>query len=343
MRWKPLSILLFIVLSFSNTSRAQSGRDTIWLYNGQILIGDVRGGQFGEITIDDIDFRITSLKLYKIRRMKTVRRFRLETHARQIYFGVIHEAAREGWVTLVLDGGDSLRVDLNDLSEIIALDKSFWQRLNGNLSAGFTFAKSSNLGQFNFSTVVRYVTDQVEYQLSASGIASIDSTEFSRDREDASIFVNYNFSPTWFAAVGFKYQRNLELSLSRRYQELIGGGNKLVVGKHWQVLAISGITFNEEKTTFGEVSDLLLEVPVTLSFKYFRYRNPNLQITSGNSVYFGLSQKGRIRYDTNTNISWELVRYFALDFTPYASYDNQPPQNGNKFDFGVAISISYRF
>mgnify|MGYP003694470137 CR=1 FL=1 len=41
--------------------------------------------------------------------------------------------------------------------------------------------------------------------------------------------LRYSTGPAWFAAASFNYQRNIELSIARRYQEWIGGGNKVFV------------------------------------------------------------------------------------------------------------------
>jgi hypothetical protein len=169
------------------------------------------------------------------------------------------------------------------------------------------------VGQLNLNSSVLYQTKKFDYELSASAISSIDSSEFSRDQENAAFFVAYSFRPAWFLAGAVGYQRNLELSLASRYQELIGAGNKVFIRKYWQLLAMSGLTFNQETSTSGTYSGLLLEIPITLRFNFYKYRHPNIQINSTKSIFFSLSQKGRFRYDNNTEFSWELVKdfYFA--------------------------------
>ena len=49
-------ILLLLILMTGNWINSAFGqtKDTIVFYNGQVLIGDIRKGQFGEITINDI-------------------------------------------------------------------------------------------------------------------------------------------------------------------------------------------------------------------------------------------------------------------------------------------------
>jgi hypothetical protein len=342
MFWRLAVIVVMIIINPCTKILAQQ-RDSIFLTTGQVLIGEVRDGQMGEITIDEIVFKMMDVKLYRIKKLKTYRRFKIETHAKLIYYGVITESERDGWVKILLDDGDTIHTPIVDINLIISLEKKFFKQLHGNLSAGFSYAKSSDLGQVNLNSNVKYVTKLFEYQLGATAIASIDSSKLSRDREDAGLFVAYTFKPAWFIAAGVNYQRNLELSIASRIQELIGGGNKIFLKKDWQLMAISGLTFNNEKSTSGENSGLLFEIPLIVKFDFFKYRRPDIQINSTHSLFFGLTQKGRVRYDSNTSFSWQLIRYFYLTFTPYANFDSQPPQGNSNFDFGLAVSLSYKF
>jgi len=318
-------------------------RDTIQLYNGQVLIGEIRSGQLGEITIDDRDLRNVELKAYKIKRLNTVQRFKIEMNSKEIYYGTMKSSTKEGWVRIIADNGDTIPSEITAINTLTPVDNKFLKQLKGNLSAGFSYAKSSDVGQINLSTSVLYETRLFQYQLSASEFASIDSSKLSRDQENATFFVAYYFRPAWFLASAASYQRNLELSITARYQGLLGAGNKVFVKRYWHLLVLSGMTFNRETSTSGNVSGLLLELPVSFLFNLFKYRKPNLQISSTQTVYFSLSQKGRIRYSNDTNFSWELVKDFWLTLNPYANFDNQPPEGNSNFDFGVAFSLSFKF
>ena len=337
------ALILLIIAEFLTQPALGQTKDTIVLYGGQVLIGDIRNGAFGEVTINDKDFKILQVKQYKIRTLTTDNRFRLETQNKQEYIGRLEKAGKDGWVNIILDNVDTLSTLITDVSQIIAIEQSFLVGLDGSLSAGFSYAKSSDIGQVNLNSSVHYATNKVDYMVNVSMNGSIDSSKYSRDREDAGVFVAYSTGPAWFAAASFNYQRNIELSIARRYQELIGGGNKIFVRKNWILLVSSGIAFNQEKSTAGATSGLLLEIPVGARFNFFKYQNPNIQISSSQTVFFSLSQKGRVRFSSNTTFSWELIKNFRLNINPYTSYDNQPPEGNSNYDYGVAISLAFTF
>ena len=328
-------------INLGNTASAQV-KDTIVLYNGQVLIGEVKGAQYGEIGMDDVDLKLIHVKQYKIRSLTTNRNFRIGTNDKKVLVGMMKPSSKDGCVNLLLDTGTVFDTELMRLNTIVALEGNFFSQLNGTFSTGFTYTKSTRTGQVNLSSTVLYATRFFDYQLSASVNGSLDSTGYSRDREDGSFFTAYTFRPTWFAAIDLGYQRNLELSIARRYQEMIGGGNKLLVRKYSQLLAITGLVFNQEKSTSGTSSGLLLEIPIALKFNFFKYSQPNIQISSSQTVFFGITQKGRIRFSGNTSFSWQLIRDFYLTINPYTNFDNQSSETSD-FDYGVSVSVSYKF
>lgn len=339
---KWLVIVVVLTASFGETARAQQ-RDSIFLYKGQVLLGDIKGGKLGYVTIDDADLGILNVKMYKIKSFKTSNRFRIETSGKEFFYGVIQRSSRDGWAKIRLDDSSVVEVEIMELNQILSLEKRFLTRLDGNFSAGFSYTKSNSRGQLSYSSTVRYSSERFVNQLSLSGIGTLDSSSYSRDREDGEFFTTYNLGATWFLAAGLSYQRNLELSIARRFSEMIGGGNKLVVSKNFQLRALSGLSFNQEKSTAGESSGLLLEVPLVFLFNYFKYQNPNLQISSTQNIYYSITQKNRFRFDGYVNFSWELFWHFYLTLSPYASYDSKPPEGNSNVDYGSAINITFKF
>jgi hypothetical protein len=179
--------------------------------------------------------------------------------------------------------------------------------------------------------------------LSLSAITSIDSGVLSRDRENGNLFTGLILNPTWFAAFGLDYERNVELSIASRFQELVGAGNKLLIRKNLQLQAISGITFNQEVSTSGNSSGFLLEIPFIVRFNFFKYRKPNLQFSAIQSISYSLTQKDRFRYGGDIAFSWELIKDFYWTINPYANFDSQPPEGNSKSDYGIAVGLSYKF
>lgn len=329
--------LLISIVCFAETSR----RDTVRLYNGQILIGEIRQVEGGILTIKDADLSEIKVKLYKIKSMQSPQEFRITTVHKEQYYGYIKPAAN-GRIN-IMRSNDSLPVNLGieEINLMVALENTFLQKLKGSLGLGFSYTKSSDIGQLNFNANLAYAGRSFEHELNASAIGSIDSSKFSRDNENLELLSLYNITPTWFGSVLLTYQRNLELSIARRYQEMIGGGKKLWVRKNLQLSLMSGIAFNQEKNTSGDESKLLIEIPVSLRFNLYQFSHPNIQITTSQTGYISMSQLGRIRFSGTSSFRVELLDDFYFNVNPYTNYDSKPPVEGNKFDFGVTFGLSY--
>ncbi len=140
------AIFLMGIINSCTPACAQE-RDSVFLTTGQIMIGEVKGGSLGEITIDEMVFKTIDIKLYRIKRITTFRRFKIETLDKVIYYGVIKASEKEGWVTIILDHGDSVQTPVTEINTIIAFQKKFFQQLNGNISAASAILNPAILGR----------------------------------------------------------------------------------------------------------------------------------------------------------------------------------------------------
>jgi hypothetical protein len=192
---------------------AQENKDTIILYNGQILIGEVQLANYGAITIDDVDLKIVNIKMYKIKHLVIYERFKIETIDKKYYYGSLKPSDKDGWVDILTIEGNIIPLHITHIFQLISLEAGFFKRLNGNVSAGFSFTKSSDIGQFNFSGNAQFATKKFNYSLSLTTIGSLDSGHYSRDNENAVFLTTYDLTTAWFLAVSGQYQRNLELSV----------------------------------------------------------------------------------------------------------------------------------
>lgn len=344
MRLLRIIIIFCTVTCFISIRSFSQIKDTIVLVKGQTLIGEVQSADLGDITIDDMDLKMQNVKLYKIKKLVIGEKLKIQTIDKKYFFGSLKTAEKEGWADIHTSTGETIPIPITNIYELISLEGGFFKRLNGNISAGFSFNKSSDIGQLNFSANVLYSAKNFDYKLMINTIGTIDSGRFSRDNINVQLLSDYALTDTWFLVAGLQYQRNLELSIARRYLGLAGAGNQLFIKKNWRLQALTGISISGEKSIEDVPSGLLYEIPVMFQFNFYQFRHPDIQISSTQAAYFSLSQPGRVRYDGNTSFSWQIIRYFYLNLSPYMSFDSKPPAGNNStFDYGVVFGISYKF
>jgi len=336
--------LLLMLILYSVHGNAQVIKDTLFLINGSKIVGKIKKIKLGVITFDPDDANDITVQLKKLQTLAAVSKiFRIESIGHKVYFGKIIPGTTTGYATFLSDL-DTSTLSIEQISLLYPFRNQFLQRFSGDMQAGFDFTKSSGLARLNYDCQLRYTAKRVEVIFATSGIYSITDSSFSRDREDISIKNNYYFNPTWFGTLLVKYQRNLELGLFRRFQEGVGGGNKFITSEHIYAWTRGGLVLNQEKNSENTSSGTLVELFGQLEFNFFRFTKPELSFNIAETIYYSLSQKGRIRNDAQLNLSWEIVKNLDVTLNFYSNYDNQPPsENSRKFDLGIVMGVAYTF
>src|SRR4051812_1493295 len=335
--------LLYVAVLISTFSFSQL-KDTIVFNNGTVVIGEIKKIKLGVITFDPDDANDITVQLRKLKSISAVTTvFRIETTDKKVFYGQLKPHALTQFVTLVT-ATDTSTLFIEDITVLYPFRNAFIHRFSGNVGAGFSYTRSSDFGQLNFNGKLNYLSSKDEVIASTSGIYSITDTSFARDREDITLKNNYYWNPKWFATVYVSYQRNIELGLTRRFSEGLGVGNKYITTKSVYSWARTGFVFNQEKSTENVQTGTLTEIFGQIQFNFFRFTKPEINFIVSQSFYYGLSQSGRFRNDGETDLTWELIKDFHLNFTFYNNYDSRPPIEGaRQFDFGIVFGFSYSF
>jgi hypothetical protein len=323
---------------------AQQKKDTLFFNNGTIVIGTLKKIRVGIVTFDPDDANDITVQLRKLKAICAQREiYRVESTENEVLFGVIVPGSIPGRVTIV-DSLDQKSIGLEEIINLYPFSKRFIQRFAGNIGLGYNYTRSSGFGRLNFDGALTYYSKQQEISAALSTIYSVTDSMFTRDREDASIKDNYYFSPTSFATAFLVYQRNLELGISRRYQQGLGLGNKFITSKIAYAWARTGLVFNQEKSTEQKTTGTLTEYYAQLQFNLFKFTKPEIKFDITQTFYAGITEKGRIRTDGTSNLSWEIIKDLRLTLQSYVNYDSKPPVSSNSnLDYGIVFGISYVF
>ncbi len=336
--------LLFLLISFTTFARENLQKDTIFLRNGEILIGDIKDMRLGMLSFDSKEVGLLDLKISRIKTINSSSdTLRIETSDKAIYFGALKPSPKPGWVYIVMKTG-SQHIQIGNINTLLSLRPRFWDNFTGNVTSGFSYSRSSGIGQLNFSASAIYNTKRFKVDITSSGISSIDTSTFSHDRADLNITGSYNVKKMWYGVLSLQYQRNLQLSIARRFQQLGGVGYKIAFSQNFQTLGIGGVSISQERSTTGSDQNFLCEIPFGFSLDYYKFSHPDMQISSQHIFYTGLTQWGRVRYDSNTTFTWELFKNFDFSLNLYLSYDSRPPDStSEKMDYGTVIGLTYKF
>jgi hypothetical protein len=341
---KKTPLMLLFLFFAADCIFAQQKKDTIFFNNGTIVVGKLKKIKVGVVTFDPDDANDITVQLRKLKAIHAQREiYRVESTHKEVFFGILMPDSLPGYDRIV-NPVEQNRIGLEEIISLYPYSDRFIQRFAGNIGLGYNYTRSSGFGRLNFDAALYYNSKQQEFSAVVSTIYSVTDSAFTRDREDVSIKDNYYFSPTSFATAFLAYQRNLELGINRRYQQGLGIGNKFITSKVAYAWARSGLVFNQEKSTEGETTGTLTEFFAQLQFNLFKFTKPEIKFDITQTFYAGITEKGRIRSDGVTNLSWEILKDLRLTLQLYNNYDSKPPVSASSnIDYGIVFGISYVF
>ena len=331
---------LLIILPFSGIAQVA---DSLFFKNGDLLIGELKSISLGRVKFDDDNMDVLSIKVTQIRTIKaTTHIFRLETITGDIYYTPL-QAGSTGKIQFYIDTVLQ-EIRLEDIGNLVPLKGKTGALLQGNTSIGYSYAKSTGIGQFNSDLNLEYLTRKFDFSFNGSAIVNQTDSSVQLDNATAGLFNSYLFTPVWEASVFFSYQRNLEQGLKRRYQEGLGGGCNFISTAHMRSKLITGIVFSQEKSVEEVSSPTQIDIPVILNFNFFRFSKPDMTVNIKEDLFLGITKKGRIRQNGQFSITWKLFSDFHVNMKFYHNYDNQPPGvNSEELDYGTSFGLTYKF
>ena len=176
--------------------------------------------------------------------------------------------------------------------KIERLGATVWQRLDGSVDAGLSYASSSEL--LTIDLAARVTLNRPGHGLSLDGSSTItrqpDADETSRN--------NLTFSYRrrrpghWAEFAQAQAEQNTELGFDLRASLTAGAGRYLLQGRRHDLLAVLGLRVNREKPLEGESTNNL-EAALGFSFDRFRYDFPKVDVYATVSGFASLTDWGR--------------------------------------------------
>lgn len=341
-QWYKRWVLVLTALIFSMKIIAQ-GKDTLFLKDGQVLIGKLKGIALGKADFDADNIDIVDIKADKIKTISAITHlYKLETIRRQIYYTILQPAG-DGKVYVSVNNIKE-EISIETISELTPLRGKTGVLWEGNASAGYSFTRSSGIGRFNADLAVSYRTRRIDMLSKGSIITTQTDSSFDIENAGMTLYSSYLFNPTWQGIILFSYQHNLELGLARRYQEGFAAGFMLLASTHTRIKVMSGLVLNQEKSTDGVTTPTQMELPAIILFDFYHFRKPDITLSVTQSLFAGISQWGRFRQDGQLNLSWKIIGDLSINLQLYDNFDNRPPgENAAKLDYGIVFGLSYKF
>ena len=329
---------------FSYASQAQK-TDTIYLFNGDRITGELKKCESGLITLKTDAMQTLSIETKKVSTVYSTKRFEFRTKSGIRYFGSILKGNSPGSINVVTTEDTSPK-PLWDIVTISPIRQRFVQRIDGSIDIGLSYTKSIDVFQYNINGWTTYRSTNYSTRVELSSIFSEAGDGGLSRNNDLGVNVTRYLPKKWFARVQIDGQQNTELNLEHRFQAGPAVGYDLVRTSPLRIYGLGGVLFNQEQLIEPSEVSINVEGLISLYFDWYRwFRHPKIDISSEVDVYPSFTVSGRVRLEYDLSVKYEILTDVFLNLTYYQNFDSKPDDTGgsSKNDYGIITSIGYTF
>jgi hypothetical protein len=330
-----------LVLVFYADAQAQR-TDVVTLGNGDRITGEIINLTRGRLEFKTDDAGTLYLEWDKLASVVAARLFEIETEDGTQYLGTLGGAPPRS--ISVVAAGITTPLQMSVVTRISPIGRSFWEKIDGSVDAGFNYTRSSGVAQLNTNWNQAYRRPEFTFRTALSLTATEKDEGEGRDDRgsfEASL-LRYPWK-RWFFTVAGRFETNESLGLTLRSQ--VGGavGPRLVNTNRSQLAVGAGMVVNDERGVDVEPTQNL-EALFMFGWSFFTYDRPRTTLDITTQYYPSLSDPGRNRLQFDAAVKQEVLKDFFVSLSGYNTYDSRPPNPAfSSNDVGVVLSIGWSY
>jgi len=331
------------VLTIIFSTCAVAKTDVVIIDNGDRLTGEVKSLERGKLRFKTAATDTISIEWDDVARLTSSQNIQVETEGGDRYLGqlVAHSDDRQVVVKTV----SGLKIlDAEHIVFMNPIEEKGIERFDGDITAGFNFAKASEVKQAQLGLELEARTETRLFGLDVSSVISDSADNDSSQRHSLALTYTRLRPERWFTGVIVGLERNDELGLDLRTSVGAGGGRYLRQTNSTTLSLTGGLQLSRENVAGNLEDEDTLEAFATLAWDWFRYDTPELDFSTNLQIIPNLTDTGRVRAELDVSMKWEMVEdlFWQLEF--YDSYDSDPVVPGAEDnDYGVITSLGWEF
>ena len=315
-------------------------QDTIYLKNGDIMVGELKSLNHGVVEFEteysDSDFQI---EWKGMDRLTTQTIFLITTSDGERLNGNIVNADSTG--ISINDEGNVTKGPAHKLVFLKSLDSGFWSKISANVDIGLNLTKAKNLRQLTVNSGVGYMGENWSWNAVYNSLNASQDSVSPTLRRDGGLTVNRFLPHDIFVTAGTDYLSNTEQLLDFRMNARLGLGYYFVHSNKWFWSGAAGVAYVDESFTSGENNLQSTEGFFSTELSLFDFGD--LSFYTKIVAYPGITEKGRFRSDININFKYDLPIDFYIKTGATINYDNQPTAGAPETDYVLNTGFGWEW
>ena len=337
----PVVLSLLVCLGLLPSGADAAYNDAVVLKNGDRLKGEVKSLNQGQLKFKTDTMSTVYIKWDRVAQVTAPETFEVETTDGTRFIGSLF-AAGPGKMGVDI-GLQKVTVPLMDVVRIALLKRAFWDRIDGSVDLGASYAKSSGIGQGSLSADVTALRPSFEVETSFDTTVTVQPNEPISSRTTLNGTYVRLLKNRWFVPGSVKFERNTDIGLKLRASAAGGFGRYFLQTNRSRFGAAAALAVTREVPVDGETTSNL-EGLFSARYSFVTYDSPKTTVDVSFTVFPSLNVAGRFRTDFDLTLRRELLKDFTVGLTYYDTYDNRPPGGGSPaHDFGGTVTVGWIF
>ena len=275
--------------------------------------------------------------------LESKQNIQVETENGERHLGHLAKANNEASL-VVQTGAGPVTLEIVHVVLMAPIEDNRRDRIDGDITAGYNFAKASEVQQLQFGLDVDYRTETRIFGLRADAVTSDSEDNDSSQRQSLELNYTRLHPNLWLTGAVVRFDRNDELDLDLRSSVGIGGGRILRQSNSSKLQLTGGIQVSRENVSGIESDEDTIEAFGALNWDWFRYDTPELDLSTNLQVIPNLTDTGRVRAELDIKLKWEIIEDLFWQLTLYDSFDSDPiVVDAEKNDYGITTSLGWEF
>lgn len=317
--------------------------DTITLNNGDRVTGEIKSLDRGKLSYSTSPMGSIDVKWNRVIRIESPRFFEVRVASGRRHYGALAAIPEQPGAVDIHVAQFHDTVVLAQVVEIAPIGAGFVQRLDGYVNLGWTLAKANDNRQTTFGAEVRYrppgwtarVTTDFYYQDQDPGVPNA--------RASLGLLGLKSVGLRWFVGALGGSERNDETGLVLRASGGAGAGLAVLSSNQVEIATYASVTYTNEDFVGAAPTDGA-EAAFSVEGDVFKFGDQTLDGSLRVSAFPNLTDWGRVRYQTDARVSYEILRDFTIGLTFYYTYDNRPPGGtGPVSDYASSFTIGWKY
>jgi len=337
----PTALVLATLVGWPGSAAwAQPKTDVIRLSNGDRVTGEIASMKQARLELKTDDAGTIEFEWDNIASVESTHQFEIGTSDDRRVLGSLQPGV--GRVVRVVTNSGDIVLSMPEITTIYPIGASFWKKLDGAANMGYSYTRSSAIGQFSLNWDTTFRRPSFVVLLSVSGTVTEQPGSEKDDR--GAVSLQYaRFRGRWFGAGIGSFENNESLGIVLRSQ--VGGvvGRRFVNTNKAQLSLGGGFAVNNEQAVDADPTKNF-EGTVMFRSSYYTYDGEKTKFSMGFDYFPSLSNWGRQRLQFDAGLSQDLWGDLSFSIDVFDTFDSAPPDpNALRNDVGVVTSVGWTY